>query len=208
MKTELGNNVLLIHRLDIGVEDLNTFFLVAHGVQQINQFGLDRRTTLYFPWGVGQFGLYETGVGFPLHEIMMNERFGRKQGFTNPDRLVSKEITGTHTGITSPLLHFDDVASPDIALEAKDLDEEMCEQMLSKFYSDTRHYRFPVHVGVICLDSNSSGSTVTKKLSEVLAQIYPNLSRCANIMVYCLCCSVKEGDDHRATVEAEGYVAL
>lgn len=56
MKTELGNNVLLIHRKDIGVEDLNTFFLVAHGVQQTSQFGLDRRTTLYFPWGVGQRG--------------------------------------------------------------------------------------------------------------------------------------------------------
>ncbi|USX24006.1 hypothetical protein NHH73_15355 [Oxalobacteraceae bacterium OTU3CINTB1] len=94
MQTDLGKNVLLIHPKEVGVTELKTFFLVAHGKQLTTQFGLDKRTTLFYPWGVGQFGWYKKNVGFPLHEILRNEHSGVKQGLTVAGRVVSKAMPG------------------------------------------------------------------------------------------------------------------
>lgn len=144
MQTDIGKNVILVHRKGVGATEITTSFVVAHGTMMNASFGIDRRTTLFFPWGVGHFGWYEKDVGCPLHEIMRNERSGSRQGLTLPSRLESTATPGKGGGVNSPIT--------------------------MKSARPTSNWR--------------------------------------RSMVYCLCCSVKPGEETRAMAEAKGYVEL
>jgi len=201
--TALGKTVYLLTADKVTIDDVGTYFVIAHGVQQkslITVSGFE----LYFPWGINNFGWYESDTGFPLADIYRNYRLGRSQGLPASTRFAADTQptpSSLAEGLTTPLLAKQINRVPEIALDPQDLNLEFCERMLTTYYTASPYAEA---IGILCLSGKSTLGEVMTFFSLALKKS-DNVS---DVLVISLCCSVKRGEEASAMARAAGYVQI
>jgi len=210
----IGSHAVALVKDDVVFEDVSIFFIIAHGIKVEGKF--ISNFSIYFPWGVDNFGWYDTDNGFPLQEIYRNLRQGRPQGLTpnlslkselaptqSPLDILLSGILPTKTSVRAsweePLLTRTICEVPNINLTPKDLTPIFCEKMLLKYYLDGG----TEDVGIVCLKKDEKLDDVLRLLGVAL-----KMDKYSDVLAICLCCSVASGDEGNAHNRADGYVQV
>ncbi len=206
---DLGRGIRLLRRASVPASEISQFFVIAHGVQAGKSTVAPPDFEIYFPWGMGNFGWYESDVGFDLQSILENKRRGVKEGQTQPTRICTTPIPNHESHSPgAPLLLRPQVNYRDIQLAPDDLNPEFCKKMLKTYYLAPPRG----HVGILCIEP---ASVLAKNLgfgqSSILLSVVLNVLRQkirGEADVICLCCSHREGQERDAELRSVGYVAL
>ncbi|MFC3943299.1 hypothetical protein CCU68_25360 [Pseudomonas gingeri NCPPB 3146 = LMG 5327] len=199
-RISIDKNVMALIMDGVDFDTVSIFYIVGHGTKIDKRFIADM--SVYFPWGIDNYGWYESDTGFPLLEIYNCYRRRGQMGRTPSTSYDIQKVATPSKGASNetPLLSTRKSVIPDISLTPKDLNVAFCERMLAKYYLDGGGLD---DVGIVCL-------TGDKKLSEVLSSLNkaPHGGQYSDLLVICLCCSVARGDEHNADSRAQGYSQL
>ncbi|MDU9394063.1 hypothetical protein ACIP1T_21115 [Pseudomonas japonica] len=199
-RISIGGKVVVLIKDTLDLADISTFFIIGHGTKVAGKFVVNMEVN--FPWGIDNYGWYEWDTGFPLKSIYTHYRQGIPIGLTQSTHYEIKRKPrhgAMADSLTTPLLSKSVNEIPNIDLTVDDLTVDFCEEMLNTFYTEGGAED---DVGVVCLQGAAKLADVFRYLSLAMKGSY------ADLLVFCLCCSVKKGEEHEADNRAAGYVKL